>query len=175
MPEAERKRPRTLLIVVSLTLALCISAGAWLIDYMGKFGMFMDGRTIADEIHAEMSRRGVHCAEDSTLLISDRALHRDEFLGLNQFITSISLFRGDGSSLDAEIRLTRIQPSAPWLEGVREGEVIRLRFQCMDQKVIGCIETDGAAPRFYGPVFRYCPANLPVPPIAALRLTRRCS
>jgi hypothetical protein len=175
MPEAEQQRPRTLLIVVSLTLTLCIPAAAWIIDYMGKFGMFSKGLAISDEVNAELSRLGVECTEDSALLIPDGALDNDEFLGQNRFIASFSLFRSDSSSLAADVRLTRIQPSAPWLEGVRDGEVIRLRIQCMKQKVNWCIETDGVVRRFHGPSVRGCPVSLPAPPIAALRLTRHCS
>jgi hypothetical protein len=171
MPEVEQQRPRTLLIFISLTLALCIPAAVWIIDYMGKFGMLSKGLAISDEVDAELSRRGVQCTEDSTLVIPDGALNHDEFLGQNRFIASFSLLRSDGSSLAADVRLTRIQPSAPWLEGVRDGEVIRLRFQCMQQKVIWCIETDGVVRRFHGPSLRGCPASLPAPPIAARRLT----
>ena len=173
MPEAEKQRPRTLLIVVSLTLALCIPAAACVVDYVSKFSMLTKGLAIAKEVDAEVSRRGMHCTEDSTLLIPDGALDQGEFPGRNRFITSLSLLRSGGSPLEAEVRLTRIQPSVPWLEGVREGEAIRLRFECRQQRVVWCIETDGVARRFHGAPLRRCPASPPPPPLAARRPAKR--
>ena len=153
---AAQQRPRIWLIVAAVILAMCLALGSWLLDYASKFEMFTKGREIADEMRDEVSRHGVRCSEDSMLLGSDEASDQGEPL---RRIASFSLLRNDGPSLAAEARLTRIQPTAPWIEGVSEGEVIRLRLQCMQQRVVWCVETHGI--RFHGPFLPQCPDSRP--------------
>lgn len=170
MPEPEQQRPRTLLIVVSLTLALCIPAGACVIDYLGKFSMYSHGLAIAREVDAEVSRRGLRCTEDSTLVVPDGASNPDEFPRRHRFIVSFSLLQSGRSSSGpgAEVRLAGIQPSVPWLEGLREGEVMMLRLRCRQEMVVWCIEGNDVTQLFHGGLLKSCPAEPPPPPVAAL-------
>jgi hypothetical protein len=157
MSKAEKRRPRTSLIVASLILALCIPVAVYFINYVGKFSMFTKGLAIIGEINAEVSRRGVHCTHDSMLPIPGGASNDESAREENRFIAAFSLHRNSGTSLAATVRLARIEPSVPWIDGVREGEVIRLRFQCREKKADWCIETDGMARRFYGAPLPLCP------------------
>ena len=159
MSEAKSRRSRRGLRVLWIALALGALAALWLVDYMGRFGMLVRGRVLADEIEAEIARRGVHCtgvSADATPSVSGSGVSHSEPLDQSAFIRSFSLRREEAPSPEAEIRLAEIRPSAPWLAGVRQDESIRIRIQCEAEQVVWCVETEGLTRRFHGPALRSC-------------------
>jgi hypothetical protein len=127
---------------------------------MSQFGMLATGRVILGEIEAELVRLGARCENSSAVWVSEPVPVQQELSGRSRFIDSLSITSATSSLLDVRAQMKERTASAPWHEGVEQGETMLFRFRCEERGLLlWCVGNEEARLKFRGAFLTPCPAD----------------
>ncbi len=146
--------------IAGAVFVLLVFGGVWLFDYMSQFGMLATGRIILVEIEAELVRLGARCENSSAIWVSEPVPVQQELSGRSRFIESLSITSAAPSLLDVRAQMKERTASAPWHEGVEQGETMLFRFRCEERDLsLWCVGNEEARLKFRGAFLTPCPAD----------------